>query len=273
MGLRIGTNIQSLSAQRNLGNATKALNRNFSHLSTGKRISSASDDAAGLAISARLQAQVRGLGAAVRNANDGISLVQTAEGGLAEIEGSLIRMRELAVQSSNGTLSASDRTNLQAEFSQLVSGIDQIANSSTFNGTNLLNSVAAITLQVGAGTTAGVDTLVVSSANVTATQLSVGSSTVANVAGASAAIVAVDAALDSVTTTRGAFGAAQNRLSSTVNATSIRLENLAAANSRIIDVDVARETAELTKNQILQQAALSILVQANGQPTSALSLL
>ena len=146
MGLRIGTNVQSLTAQRNLGRATNALNRNFEHLSTGRRISSARDDAAGLGIAARFQAQVKSMDAAVRNANDGVSLVQTAEGGLAEIESSLIRMRELAVQANNGTLSSGDRSNLQAEFAQLISGIDQVAASTTFNSIQLLNSTTATTL-------------------------------------------------------------------------------------------------------------------------------
>lgn len=273
MGLRIGTNVQSLTAQRNLRTATTALNKNFSHLSTGKRISSAADDAAGLAISARLNAQTRSLDAAVRNANDGISLVQSAEGGLAEIESSLIRMRELAVASSNGTLSSADRANLDSEFTQLRSTIDTVANSTSFNGTNLLNTSSAVTLQVGAGTTAGVDTLNVSTVDVTGSTLGVGTESIDTTTNASSAIAAIDTALDTVTSARGDFGAIQNRLGSTISSLSIRSENLASAASRIQDVDVAFETAELTKNSILQQSALSVLAQANSQPQAALSLL
>lgn len=273
MGLRIGTNVQSLTAQRNLSKATTALNKNFSHLSTGRRISSASDDAAGLAISARLNAQTRSLDQAVRNANDGISLVQTAEGGLAEIENSLTRMRELAIQSSNGVLSAQDRTNLNEEFSQLAASIDQVSASTSFNGINLLNSATAVQLQVGSGTTAGVDTLNVSTVDVTATTLAVSSAGVDSIANASSAIAAIDTALDTVTSARGTFGAVQNRLGSAIESLSVRSENLSAAKSRILDVDVAKETAELTKNSILQQSALSVLAQANSQPSAALSLL
>lgn len=273
MGLRIGTNVQSLTAQRNLSKATSALNRNFEHLSTGKRISRASDDAAGLAISARLNAQTRSLDAAVRNANDGISLVQTAEGGLAEIESSLTRMRELAVQASNGTLSAADRSNLNEEFTQLASTIDQVSSSSSFNGISLLSSSGTVTLQVGAGTTSGVDTVNVTTVDVSSSALTVSTASVDSVSNASSAIAAIDTALDTVTSARGDFGAIQNRLSSTISNLSVRSENLAAAASRIQDVDVAKETAELTKNSILQQSALSVLAQANSQPQAALSLL
>jgi flagellin len=273
MGLRIGTNVSSLTARRNLEKATNGLNRNFERLSTGKRIARAADDAAGLAISARFNAQVRSIDQAVRNANDGISLVQTAEGGLAEIESAIVRMRELSVQSANGTNSASDQDNLQTEFSQLQSQIDQIANSSSFNGTNLLNAATSITLQVGPNTTAGVDTIDVSTADATGATLAVSTLDIGSSGDASAAIAALDSALDTVTTARGDFGAIQNRLESTISALSIRSENLAAASSRIQDVDVAKETAELTKNQILQQSALSVLAQANSSPSSALSLL
>ncbi|NRA94608.1 MAG: flagellin FliC [Planctomycetes bacterium] len=273
MGLRVGTNVQSLTAQRNLLRATNALNGNFARLSTGRRIASAADDAAGLAISARLNAQVRSLDAAVRNANDGVSLVQTAEGGLAEIESSLVRMRELAVQASNGTLSTADRNNLDAEFTQLASSIDQIAASTTFNGIRLLDSTASLRLQVGADTRAGVDTLDVSTVDVTASALTLSSASITSVSNASSAIASLDVALDTVTSVRGDFGAVQNRLQTTVSSLMFRSENLAAANSRIVDVDVARETAALTKNNILQQSALSILAQANSQPAIALSLL
>jgi flagellin len=273
MGLRIGTNVSSLTAQRNLSRATEGLNRTFERLSTGKRISRAADDAAGLGISARLGAQVRSIDASVRNAYDGISLVQTAEGGLSEIENAISRMRELAVQSSNGTLSSTDQDNLQEEFSQLQSQIDQVANSTTFNGISLLNTSSAITLQVGPNTTAGVDTLDVSTTDATGTTLGVSSLSIGSGGDSSAAIAALDTALDTVTSARGSLGASQNRIESSISALQVRSENLAAANSRILDVDVAKETAELAKFQILQQSALSVLAQANSQPFSALSLL
>jgi len=273
MGLRIGTNVQSLVAQRNLQRATEGLNRNFEHLSTGKRISRASDDAAGLAISARFNAQVRSLNQAVRNANDGVSLVQTAEGALSEVESAVTRMRELAVQSANGTLSNSDRANLQAEFSQLQSHIDQIGQSTSFNGVDLLQGGGPITLQIGSGTTAGVDTLDITMVTVDATALTLDTQDISSASGATSAITALDTALDTVTGFRGDMGAVQNRLNSAISSLQVRSENLAAANSRILDVDVAAETAMLTKNSILQQSALSVLAQANQQPLSALSLL
>ncbi len=273
MGLRIGTNVSSLNAQRSLLAATESLNRNFEHLSTGKRISVAADDAGGLGISARLQAQVRSLDQAVRNANDGVSMVQTAEGGLSEIQSSLTRMRELAVQASNGTLSAADKNNLQSEFSQLQTNVDQVANSTSFNGTGLLTSTSTVRLQLGAGTTAGVDTLDVTLTSATASSLSISTLDIGASGDASAAIVAIDTAINTVTSARGQFGAVQNRLGASIGMLQVRSENLAAANSRIMDVDIARETAALTKNSILQQAALSVLAQANAQPQAALSLL
>lgn len=273
MGLRIATNVGSMNAQRQLQRATESLNRNFEHLSTGKRIARAADDAAGLGISARLTAQVRSVDQAVRNASDGISLVQTAEGGLGEIESSLVRMRELAVQASNGTLSTTDRANLQTEFAQIKNNVDQIASSTSFNGTSLLNSSSTLTLQVGAGTTAGVDTLGVTLTSATASSLSIGTLDIGSSGDPSAAIVAIDTAINTVTTARGQFGAVQNRLNATISNLQVRSESLSAANSRILDVDVAAETALLTKNSILQQSALSILGQANVQPQAALRLL
>lgn len=273
MGLRIGTNVASLSAQRNLQRASEALGRNFEHLSTGRRISRAADDAAGLSIAARLSASTRSIDQAVRNANDGVSLVQTAEGALGEIESALTRMRELSVQSANGTYSASDQDNLQAEFSQLLTSVNQIADSTSFNTVSLLNSSSAITLQIGPGTTAGVDTLSVSLTSATASSLSISTLDIGSSGDASAAIVALDTALNTVTTARGAFGAVQNRLDAAMSQLQVRSENLSAAYSRIMDVDVAAETAALTKNSILQQAAISILAQANTQPSQALTLL
>ena len=276
MGLRIATNIASLSAQRNMNRATEALTRNFERLSTGKRIARAQDDAAGLGISARLRAQVRSLDQAARNAQDGLSLLQTAESGVAEIEESLLRMRELAVQAQNGTLSSNDRANLQLEFQQLQSAITQVANGVEFNNVALLNtSSTAITLQVGPDTTATVDTLVFSLTSVLSTDLSLptASTFISSAASATTAVGLIDSAIETITGQRGTFGALQNRLEGTISAIRARSENLSAANSRILDVDIAHETAMLTRNSILQQSAISVLSQANAQPQVALELL
>ncbi len=274
MGLRINTNIASLSAQRNLQKATNGLHRNFEHLSTGRRIARASDDAAGLAIATRLNAQIRSLSQAARNANDGISLVQAAEGALDELGGVLTRARELSVQSANGTLSPTDQDALNAEFSSLIRQVDQIANSTDFNGISLLNSAGnVISLQVGAGTVANTDTLDVTLTSVLAADLSIDSLDIGSTGDATAAIDALDLAIDVISSERSSLGAVQNTLTGTISAIEIRSENLSAARSRILDVDVASETAELTKNNILQQAALSVLAQANQQPQAVLSLL
>ena len=276
MGLRIGTNVASLAAQRNLNTTTNALARNFERLSTGKRIARASDDAAGLGISSRLRAQVRSLDQAARNAQDGLSLLTTAESGLAEVQESLLRMRELAVQAQNGTLSTNDRANLQSEFEQLQSAITQVANGVDFNNVALLNtSSGAITLQVGPDTSAAVDTVVFSLTSVVASDLSVPSSSVyiSSAALAGTAVGLIDSALDTITGQRGTFGAMQNRLEALATSLTSRSESLQAANSRILDVDIASETADLTKNSILQQAAITVLSQANASPQAALSLL
>jgi flagellin len=274
MGLRVNTNVASLVAQRNLSATTLKLEGNFRRLSTGKRIATAADDAAGLGISSRLSAQVRSLQQASRNAGDGISLVQTAEGDLQGIGDVLTRARELAVQSSNGTLQGSDKDAIQAEFSQLLTQIDQIANSTSFNGVKLLDgSTSSLTLQIGAGTTSGVDTFNVSLTSGLSSSLGLSSLNVGSTGNASAAITALDAAIDTVSSSRANLGAIQNTLNGTIAAIENRVENLAAANSRIVDVDLAKETAELTKNTILQQAGLSVLSQANTQASTALRLL
>lgn len=273
MGLRISTNVASINAMRHLKKVSENLGSNFRHLSTGQRIAHAADDAAGLAIASRFQAQIRSIDQAARNANDGVSLIRTAEGALSEIESALVRMRELSVQASNGTLASSDRDNLQQEFSQLQSNIDQIANGTSFNTINLLNSSGTVTLQIGANTTANVDTLDVSTVAVTGSDLSVASLDIGSSGDPSAAIVAIDTAIDTVSSARSDFGAFENRLSAAISNLQSRGENLSAARSRIMDVDIASETAELTKNSILQQSALSVLSQANLQPSAALSLL
>jgi flagellin len=273
MGLRINTNIFSINAQRNLQAHSGRLGSSYSKLSTGLRISTAADDAAGLAISERLRAEIRSLDQAQRNSNDGISLAQTAEGALSETSSLLIRMRELAVQSANGTVSNSDKNTLNEEFIALRSEIDRIANSTSFNGTALLSGAGTVTLQVGAGTVSGTDTIDVTVSSATATTLALSPLDIGSGGNSSSAINALDTAINSVASIRGGLGATINRLNSTISNLAIQSENLSAAESRIRDVDVASETANLTRNSILQQAAISILTQANTQPQQALSLL
>jgi flagellin len=271
MGLRVNTNIASLTAQRNLASVSGRLQGNFSRLSSGLRIASASDDAAGLAVSERMRAQIASFVVAGRNAQDGVSLSQTAEGSLQEVANNLTRMRELAIESSNGTLSVSDRAALDTEFQQIISEIDRVATQTTFNGVNLLDgSTASLDIQVGAN--AG-ETITVNLADTTATTLAIGTLDVTSVANAQTALAAIDTAVDTVNTARGDLGASQNRMVSTIASIANARENLSAAESRIRDVDVAAETANLTRNTILQQAAVSVLSQANVQPQLALKLL
>jgi flagellin len=273
MGLRINTNVASLVAQRNLAKTTEALVGNFARLSTGRRIARASDDAAGLAISTRLQAQIRSLNQASRNASDGIGLVQTAEGQLDELTQILTRARELSVQAANGTLQPADKDALQNEFGAIITQVDQIANSANFNGLALLNAPSTIRLQIGTGTVVGTDTLDISFVSVLASSLGINALNIGSTGNASAAITALDGAIDIVSAQRARIGAAQNTLNSAIASIENRAENLAAANSRIMDVDLASETAELTKNNIIQQAGVAVLAQANQQPSSALALL
>lgn len=381
MSLVVNTNVASLNAQRSLNVNNMSLQKSYEKLASGLRIVRAGDDAAGLAVSERMRATIKSLDQAGRNTQDGVSLVQTAEGAYNEMHGILGRMRELAVQSSNGTLTSSDRANLNEEFTALSSEVTRIANSTNFNGLSLLSSNSTVTLQVGTGTTAGTDTLDVSLFNSTATALGVNSSPdkfvsgsfassstaigasgnitlnfsagygggstviavgaadtvadvaskingagiqgvsaaletnadgsvsivmsgtttkvssvavdaglgaglggltteisgsgidVANVTNAQASIGAIDLAINSVSTNRAKLGALQNRLESASRDIDNRMENLVAAESRIRDVDVAKETARLTRGQILQQAGVAILAQANQSPQAALSLL
>jgi len=273
MGLRVNTNIASLNAQRHMANVTNRIQGNYSRLASGLRIASAADDAAGLAISERMRSQIRSFSVAARNAQDGLSLAQTAEGALGEVSNILSRMRELAMQSSNGTLSANDRTTIDAEFEELKSEINRIATETEFNGTALLEGTnTAITIQVGidAGETIQLAMVDVQTG---ATGLNVAALDTADQANAIIALGAIDTAIDTVNGARGTLGAGQNRLSSTLRSILNVRENLSAAESRIRDVDVASETADLTKNSIMQQAAVSVLQQANTQPQVALSLL
>ncbi|MEQ1631858.1 MAG: flagellin [Planctomycetota bacterium] len=274
MGLRVNTNVASINAQRNLATVNERLGGNFRRLSTGLRISTAADDAAGLAISERLRSQVRSLDQAKRNANDGISMVQTAEGALNEVSSILTRLRELAIQSSNGSVSNADKDTLDEEFQSLVSEVNRIGQSTEFNGIKLLDgSSSSVSFQVGFGTTAGTDTLSVTLSEASSSSLSLASLDIGSGGATTTAIDTIDDAINTVSSLRGSLGAIQNRLGSTINNLAIQVENLSAAESRIRDVDVAYETAQLTRNSILQQASISILSQANAQPQSALSLL
>lgn len=270
MGLRINTNLAALTAQRNLSTITGRLQGNFARLSSGLRIATAADDAAGLGISERMRAQIRSLSAASRNAQDGISLVQTADGALSEVDNNLIRMRELAIQSSNGTLSNADRATLDSEFQELIVEIDRVASQTTFNGVSLLDSAASISLQVGANSG---QTISVSLGDASASTLGISALGISNLGGAQSALAAIDSALDDVNLTRGRFGATQNRLESTIRSILNSRDNLSAAESRIRDVDIALETADMVRNSILQQAAVAVLSQANLQPQLALQLL
>jgi flagellin len=270
MGLRVNTNLFSLNAQRNLSNVGTRLGSNFARLSSGLRIATAADDAAGLGISERMRAQIRSLQQAGRNAGDGISLAQTAEGALAEVNSNLVRMRELAVQASNGTLNSGDRAVLDAEFQALVSEVDRVSQQTAFNGVFLLDGTTS-DLSIQVGTESG-ETIDLSFQDISSSTLGVATD-VADSTNAQAALDLIDSAIDTVTSFRGDLGASQNRISSTLRSIANATENLSSAESRIRDVDVAAETADLTRNSILQQAALSVLAQANVQPQLALSLL
>lgn len=271
MGLRVNTNIASMNAQRNLSSVSNRLMGNFQRLSSGLRIATAADDAAGLGISERMRSQIRSYGAAQRNAQDGISLVQTAEGALNEVNGIINRMRELSIQASNGTLTTADRATLDTEYQELIDEIDRISSTVTFNGVELLDGTTTA-LSIQAGINAG-EVINISLQDTTATTLSIAGLSIASSAGATASLAVLDAAIDRVTTVRGALGSAQNRLQSAISSITNAAENLAASESRIRDVDVATETADLTRNTIMQQAAVAVLAQANVQPQLALNLL
>ncbi|GDX71558.1 flagellin [Chloroflexota bacterium] len=272
MALRINYNLASSSAQRGLSASQDAYAKQANRLSTGLRINSASDDAAGMAVSEKLKNQVRGLNQAQRNAQDGISLIQTAEGGLAETHSLLARMRELAVQSGNDTLSTSDRLNLSAEFTQLQAEITRLASTVTFNGISLLDTAASKTLQIGANST---DTLTVATTDNTAATLLVDAATI-NITSqtvSATALAAIDVAVNTVSSNRANLGATQSRLESVGRSLAIASENTAAANSRVADADIAASMSELVRAQILQQAGISVLAQANQAPSLVLQLL
>ncbi len=276
MGLRINTNTASLNAQRVLWGTKIGLDKSMEKLASGFRINRAGDDAAGLAISENLKAQVRGLKQASRNAQDGISLVQVAEGAMSEVSNILIRLRELAVQSASDTVGPTERQFLNVEYDQLVSEIDRISEGTEFNGTQLLAGVGSVLdFQVGSRNNPEIDRISfdASKADANSAAIGVNLTSVADKASAQNALAAIDTAIVSISAMRADFGAIQNRLQSTVNNIQTSVENMSAANSRIRDVDVAEETSEMTRQNILLQAGTSVLAQANQQANVALGLL
>ncbi len=280
MPLTINTNIASLNAQRNLNMSQESLATSMQRLSSGLRVNSAKDDAAGLAIAERMNSQVRGMNVAARNANDGISMSQTAEGALAQVGNSLQRMRELAVQARNSTNSSSDKDSLNKEFTQLQAEISRVLGGTTFNGKHILGADAtSLTFQIGANTTAD-DTISVTTVDMTK------ASAVTTVTGTSAAIDAtasdgaigavidnIDKAIDNVNDTRATFGATQSRFDAIITNLQTSVENQSAARSRIMDADFASETANMSRANVLQQAGTAMIAQANQQPQQVLKLL
>jgi flagellin len=264
MSLRINNNVEAFNAHRQLVSTSDRASKSMERLSSGYRINRAADDAAGLAISEKLRGQIRGLSQAQRNAQDGVSLVQTAEGSLNEVHSMLQRVRELAVQYQNGTLSTSDKAAITAEAAQLASEIERIGTTTNFNGIKLLDgSASTVSFQVGAN----------DNDQITVTTESLGSKVGSIDVSQASAISAIDAAIGNVSTLRSTFGAVQNRLEHTLNNISTYQENLTASESRIRDVDMASEMVEFSKDQILQQAGTSMLAQANQAPQAVLSLL
>ena len=278
MPMTINTNLISMNAQRNLNGSQSALATSMQRLSSGLRVNSAKDDAAGLAIAERMNAQVRGMNVAIRNANDGISLGQTADGALSSISDSLQRMRELAVQSRNSTNSDSDKDSLNLEYQQLSAEIGRVLGGTTFNGKLILGSDAGtLTFQVGANTTAN-DSIDISTMDMTTdpkittvTGASIGST--ADATAIATVITNIDAALDDVNSQRAVFGASQNRFSAVITNLQTAVENQSAARSRIMDADFAAETAAMSRAQILQQAGTAMVAQANQVPQQVLKLL
>lgn len=283
----INTNVMSLNSQRSLGRSQSSMQTSLERLSSGLRINRAKDDAAGLAISERFTSQIKGLDQAIRNSNDGISLLQTAEGALSEVENSLQRMRELAVQAKNGTYNVSDRASLNDEFQALKSEITRISDVTEFNNINLLGQASGISLQVGweNGTNNVIAVSVMDIrteshgsgglANALSASVRIGGASTgsAGVAQVSAALTNITNAIDAVSNLRADFGALQNRLESAVRNMENVMENQSAARSRVLDADFARETANMTRTQILQQAGTAMLAQANQMPQNVLSLL
>jgi len=278
MGLRIATNVSSLTSQRHLRETRELLDRSLERLSSGYRINRAGDDAAGLAISEKLRAKIRGLVQAQRNSSDGISLIQVAEGGLNEVQNILVRLRELGVQAASDTIGTRERKFLDLEYQSLKEEVDRIANSTEFNGSFLLDGTGgSLDFQVNTGgeNLLGVDRISFDAfrLDVNVDKLGLEDANVGNKVDAQRSLTTIDKAIEDVSATRAELGAIENRLSSTIRNLGISVENLSAARSRIKDVDIAEETAEMTKHNILMQAGTSVLTQANNIPKLALALL
>jgi flagellin len=274
MALIVNTNIASITAQRNLGISTSALQGSIARLSSGLRITKASDDAAGLGISETLRAQIRSINQAVRNGNDGISLLQIADGGAAGIGGLLARLRELAEQSASGVLGSNERSFLDTEFLALRSEIDRIAAVTEFNGVKLLSGTVndSLSIQIGFRSSAN-DTLALTLKDLTAKDLTLDTASVSTAAAALNALSNIDSAISAVASARANIGSLQNRIDAAVQNLEVANENISAAESRIRDADIAFETALFTRNQILVAAGVSVLAQANTLPQQALQLL
>jgi len=275
MGLRIYNNVEAQNAHRVLNNTNAQLGKAMERLSSGLRINRAADDAAGLAVSEVMRSQIRGMSVASRNAQDGVSMVQVADGALGNVGDMLQRVRDLAVQASNGTLTDAQRANLDTEVQQILTEIGKTGTDTEFNGIKILagsvaTAASAVTLQVGAN---GNQTIGFTIATVSTSDLGISGIAVSSAASASAAIASLDAAISTVTTNRASLGAIQNRLEHTINRLGLTSENLQAAESRIRDADMAQEMIAFTKQQILQQSGTAMLAQANQAPQSVLSLL
>jgi flagellin len=266
----INTNVSALRAQNSSRVANNMLATAMERLSSGKRINSAKDDAAGLAIATRMDAKVRGLNQAIRNSNDGISLAQTAEGAMGEVSNILVRMRELAVQSANGTSTADDRTAIQSEVTALIAQIDDIATRTDFNGTPLLDGTATVDIQTGVNTGEVVNMTI---GDLQSAGLGVDGVDLSTAAGASAALAGLDTAIQTVATERANLGASQNRLEATVNNLTATVTNLTESKSRIEDADFSMESTKLASAQILAQASTAMLAQANQSQQGVLNLL
>jgi flagellin len=276
MGLRIATNVTALNAQRQMTATRAGLDRSLERLASGSRINHAGDDAAGLAISENLRAQIRGLRQAKRNASDGVSLIQVSEGGLNEISNMLVRLRELSIQAASDTIGDTERQFVDREFQSMKQEIDRIANVTSFNGNPLLNGKSGIfEIQVGTHNNPILDRVVYNGERSDASldALKLGGESVATKQGAQLSLAVIDDALIRVNSIRADLGAMQNRLQSTINSLAINDENLSAANSRIRDTDIAEEVSEMTKNNILMQAGISVLGQANNTNQAAVKLL
>ncbi len=273
MALTINNNIASISAQRNLSVSSEALQRSVERLSSGLRITRAADDAAGLAVSETLRAHIRSINQVIRNANDGISLTQIADGAASTIGNLLTRMRELASQASNGTLGSTERSYLDQEFLALRSEIDRIASVTEFNGNFLLSGASnSFTLQVGFKSGSG-NTLSIALRDLDLNSLNLSSVNISTATNAQSALSNIDSAISAVATARADYGSYQNRLEATIASLQVASENLSAAESRIRDADIAYETAQFTRNQILVQSGIAVLAQANTLPQQALALL